>query len=89
MLGAGQIGLPQVVTSAAIAGLSEEVPLSGSDDAGTFVTQLDSLLADTTLATQQVDAFQQHLARHLTPEVVAPELRRVIEQVPVNSLPVS
>ncbi|MDH3295645.1 MAG: glycosyltransferase [Acidimicrobiia bacterium] len=78
VLEAGQVGLAQVVTSAALAGMDPGVPLVGADDAHAFFRELDRLLTGPELVARQVESYQQYLATNLVAEAVAPRLEKAI-----------
>lgn len=78
VLEAGQIGQPQVVTTAALAGMDPDMPLRGADDAETFFGQLDRLLACPAEAQQQVLDVQDYLRTNLVAGAVAPRLQAVL-----------
>jgi hypothetical protein len=79
VLEAGQVGLAQVVTSAAIAGMDPGIPLSGANDAVSFFSQIDRLLAEPHEADAQVQLMRQYLRTNLMAEAVAPRMLELLD----------
>ena len=79
VLEAGQVGLAQVVTTAAIAGMDPGIPLSGADDAVSFFERIDRLLGEPDEADAQVRDMRHYLRTNLVAEAVAPRMQEILD----------
>ncbi len=76
---ATQAGLPQVVTSAAVAGYHPDIPLPIVDTGPGFLAELRRLVDHPAAVRTQVAAVRRHLAETISIEAVAPRWGRLLE----------
>lgn len=79
---AAQAGLPQVVTSAAVAGYHPDIPLPVVDTGPGFLAELRRLVDHPAAVRTQVAAVRRHLAETISVEAVAPRWGRLLEPRP-------
>ncbi len=79
IIDAGVLGMPQVATTAALAGFDQTtLPLDGHDDPIDFANEVKRLLDHPRQARQSADRLRRHLLRDLGLEVVGPRFANAV-----------